>query len=87
MAVIRNKHLIRLILLDVLLINRTEAAAIATNGQCQTQQSAHQSAIDDPVVTASIDKSPQTEGRLTDGLHLPRTIQQPEHKERTASSE
>ena len=46
---------------DVPPINRTEAAPIDTNDQCQNQQSAHQPATDDPVVTASIDESPQTE--------------------------
>ena len=71
---------------DVPPINRTETTATDTNDQCQTQQSAHQSATYDPVVTASIDESPQTEGRLTDGLHLPPAIEQPKHKEPPAQN-
>ena len=71
---------------DVPLINRTETTATDTNDQCQTQQSAHQSATDDPVVMASLDESPQTEGRLTDGLHLPPAIEQPKHKELPAQN-
>ena len=66
---------------DVSPINPKEATVIDTNDQCQNQQSAHQSPTDDPVVTETIDESAQTEGRLTDGLHLPPAIEQPKHKE------
>ena len=37
-------------------------------------------------MTATIDGIPQTEGRLADGLHLTRTVEQLEHKEPPAQN-